>query len=289
MPGAAPDLLAANRAQWIERLDELHLLTPARIVAIVVVAWFLAVLVKRLVSRMVERLLGVAGRRGDERTSPRSVSLTSALRSASLAAIWVVAVIAVIGELGVDVSGVIVTATVIGGALAFGAQALVRDVIAGVFVLSEDQYALGDVIDVGAIGGGTDRIVGTVERMTLRSTRLRDGDGRVWHVPNGNVLRIANLSKESTAVLLAEVERDTDLAVVRAEMQRLGALLIGHDTAGTWCVGELGEVTLDTLRDDRIVVRAHISTVSGRQGAVEAVWRELVLGAYRTGRLDQPG
>ena len=177
-----------------------------------------------------------------------------------MAAIWVVAVIAVIGELGVDVSGVILTATVIGGALAFGAQALVRDVIAGVFVLSEDQYAVGDVIDVGVIGGGTDRIIGTVERMTLRSTRLRDGDGRVWHVPNGNVLRVANLSKESSGG--ARSRRSTATPIcghARTEVGRLGiAPRRRTRSPGPWCVGDVAEVGCGyAMHDDRMVMRSH--------------------------------
>jgi len=283
-----PGLFSAARPAWIERLDELHLLTPARIVAIVAVGWLLTILVRRIVSRFVGRLLGAAGRRGDERSNPRSRSLSGVLRSAALAVIWVVTVIAVVGELGVNVGGVLVTATVIGGALAFGAQALVRDVIAGVFVLSEDQYAVGDVIDVGPIGGGADRITGSVERLTLRSTRLRDGEGRVWHVPNGAILRVANLSQESLAILDLTVSRSADLATVRAEGGRLGLVLEAHPVAGVWCVGDVSEIGLQEVRDDRLVVRFAVSVAPGRQSDVERIWRELVLQAERTGKLDRP-
>ena len=279
-----------SRPAWVARLDELHLLTPARIVAILLVAWLLTVVMKRLVARLMAKLLGVAGRRAvEERSSARSRSLSSALRSATLATIWFVASITVLGELGVNLSGVVVTATVVGGALAFGAQTLVRDVITGVFVLSEDQYAVGDVIDVGVIGGGTEPIVGTVERVTLRSTRLHDAAGRIWHVPNGAVLRVANLSKASVAVLDAAVERNVDLEAVRREIQRLFEALGAHDRVGPLTLGPPTGQGIAELLDDRIVLRATVPTIPGRQAEVEQVWRELLIGAYRAGRLDAPG
>lgn len=279
-----------SRPAWVARLDELHLLTPARIVAILLVAWLLTVVMKRLVARLMAKLLGVAGRRAvEERSSARSRSLSSALRSATLATIWFVASITVLGELGVNLSGVVVTATVVGGALAFGAQTLVRDVITGVFVLSEDQYAVGDVIDVGVIGGGTEPIVGTVERVTLRSTRLHDAAGRIWHVPNGAVLRVANLSKASVAVLDAAVERNVDLEAVRRQIQRLFEALGAHDRVGPLTLGPPTDQGIAELLDDRIVLRATVPTIPGRQAEVEQVWRELLIGAYRAGRLDAPG
>lgn len=285
--GPVPVLL--SRPRWVERLDELHLLTPARIAAILLVAWLLTVVMKRLVARQIAQLLGVAGRRTtDERATARTRSLSSALRSAVLAVIWVVAVITVIGELGIDLSGVVVTATVVGGALAFGAQALVRDVIAGIFVLSEDQYAVGDVIDVGPIGGGTEPIVGTVERVTLRSTRLHDAAGRVWHVPNGGLQRVANLSKSSMAVLDVAVDRDIDLESVRGRREQLHAALRAHPDAAALCLGAPRDEGVAELRDDRVVLRATVPTIPGRQGEVERVWRELLVGAFRAGHLDRP-
>ncbi len=285
-----PVLVSATRPRWIERLDEIHLLTPLRVLLILIVAWLLSLIVRRWVTRLVRRLLGLGltSRLADERSSPRTRSLSSALRSAALATIWIVAWITAMDELGFDISGFVVTATVVGGALAFGAQTLVRDVIAGVFVLSEDQYAVGDVIDVGPIGAGR-LIVGEVERISLRSTRLRDGEGRVWHVPNGAVLRVANLSKESRAVLDVELDRNADLAASRREISRLGELLRTVSSAAGLCAGVPSEVGVVALADDRLMLRSTIPTVPGRQGDVEHAWRELILGAYRRDELQSPG
>ena len=86
--------------------------------------------------------------------------------------------------------------------------------IAGLFVLAEDQYGVGDSVDLGLA-------TGEVERITLRSVRLRDGEGRVWHVAHGNVMCVANLSKSSTALLDLELSRDSDLGVVEEVVGRL--------------------------------------------------------------------
>ena len=90
--------------------------------------------------------------------------------------------------------------------------------IAGLFVLAEDQYGVGDSVDLGFA-------TGEVERITLRSVRLRDGEGRIWHVAHGNVMCVANLSKSSTALLELEGRRDSDLGVVEEVVGRLAARL----------------------------------------------------------------
>ena len=111
-----------------------------------------------------------------------------ALRSAIVGVVWATATITVVSELGINIGAFVATATVVGGAVAFGAQQLMRDLIAGFFVLAEDQFGVGDNVDMGIA-------VGVVEGITLRVTRLRDKDGVVWHVPNCAVVRVANLSQ----------------------------------------------------------------------------------------------
>ena len=95
-------------------------------------------------------------------------------------AIWVIALFLVLGELGIDLAPLIAGAGIAGVALGFGAQSLVKDCLTGVFMLLEDQYGIGDVVDLG-------EATGVVEQISLRTTVLRGGDGTVWHVPNGEV------------------------------------------------------------------------------------------------------
>ena len=114
----------------------------------------------------------------------------------------------ILSQLGVNIAPIIASAGIIGIALGFGAQSLVKDFLSGVFMIFEDQYGVGDVIDVGEANG-------TVEAVSLRVTRLRALDGTVWYVPNGEILRVGNKSQNwSRAVVDVGVGYDEDLGRV---------------------------------------------------------------------------
>ncbi len=124
----------------------------------------------------------------------------------------------VLSELGVDIAPIIASAGIIGIALGFGAQSLVKDFLSGIFMILEDQYGVGDVVDVGEASG-------TVEAVSLRVTRLRDVDGTVWYVPNGEILRVGNKSQNwARSVLDISVAYHEDLARVRRVLQE-----VAHD------------------------------------------------------------
>ena len=264
----------------MQHLDDLHLLTPLRILAIIVVAIVVAVVLRGIVTRVLSRTLGIPGT-DRSRADARQRALSSALRSAVVGVVWATAIITIISELGVNIGGVIATATVIGGAVAFGAQTLIRDVIAGLFVLAEDQYGVGDSVDLGLA-------TGEVERITLRSVRLRDAEGRIWHVAHGNVMCVANLSKSSTALLELELSRDSDLGVVAEVVGRLTTQLREHASAGPALSGDLTIVGLTELRDDRLVYRVSAPTQPGKRDEVRRAWRRLALEAFREGELLAP-
>lgn len=271
---------ASSRPPWINRLDNLHLLTPLRILLIIIVAIVVAIVLRTVVTRLLGRTLGLPG--GDRpRAEARQRALSSALRSAVVGVVWGTAVITIISELGVNIGGVIATATVIGGAIAFGAQTLIRDVIAGLFVLAEDQYGVGDNVDLGYA-------TGEVERITLRSVRLRDGEGLVWHVAHGNVARVANLSKSFAVVLDLEVARDSDLGNVEEVVERIGAQLREDPAAGPTMTGNITVVGLADVRDDRLIYRVTAPTLPGRRDEVRRSWRRLVLQAFGNGDLKPP-
>ncbi|MGZ6950147.1 MAG: mechanosensitive ion channel family protein [Ilumatobacteraceae bacterium] len=272
--------MPSNRPLWVNRLDELHLLTPLRILAIIVVVIIVTLVLRALISRVLSRTLGLAGAERT-RAEARQRALASALRSAIVGVVWSTAVITVISELGVNIGGVIATATIIGGAIAFGAQTLIRDLIAGLFVLAEDQYGVGDQVDLG-------HACGEVERITLRSVRLRDGQGRVWHVAHGNVVCVANLSKSSLALLDVELARDSDLELVEEVARRLGHKLGDTPSVAAVLTGAPTIVGLVDVRDDRLVYRIAAPTLPGRHDEVRRVWRMLVYTAFREGSLRSP-
>jgi small conductance mechanosensitive channel len=122
------------------------------------------------------------------RREARFKTLGSVLNSVATVAIWVLAACLALEAVGVNVGLIITSLGVAGVAVGLGAQSLVKDVVAGVFMLAEDQYGVGDEIDTGDA-------VGVVESMSLRVTTLRDADGVIWHVPNGAITRIGNKSQ----------------------------------------------------------------------------------------------
>ena len=141
---------------------------------------------------------------------PRRVrALGSILRSAASVTIFTIAGVVILGDLGINLAPLLASAGVVGIAIGFGAQNLVRDYLAGVFMLVEDQYGVGDVITVGDA-------TGTVETVTLRITRMRDVNGIVWHIRNGAIEKVGNESQGwARAVIDFPVPYAADLGTIR--------------------------------------------------------------------------
>jgi small-conductance mechanosensitive channel len=210
----------------LARTADLLLARPFKIALIVIGAWVLNRLLRRAIRKFTDRLarpsLGALGPIGrytpsilattaemNVRAASRAETLKTVLRSLAAFTIWAIALFLILGELNINLGPLIAGAGVAGVALGFGAQSLVRDFLSGFFMLIEDQFGVGDVVDLG-------EAVGTVEAVTLRTTKLRAVDGTVWHVPNGEIRRVGNMSQQwSRALLDVEVAYTTDLAHAR--------------------------------------------------------------------------
>ena len=200
---------------------------PLALIGIVVIAIFLRWAIRVLLDRGVVQLVRasaaqrrirtrVAGATSDGELAQEEVRAEARIRSAasliknvvSFAVLGVAAVLA-LAIVGVNVAPILASAGILGIAIGFGAQSLVKDFLTGVFMIMEDQFGVGDVVDVGLASG-------TVERVGLRMTRIRDGDGVIWYVPNGGITRVGNRSKGwSTAVIDVPVAYGEDLERVR--------------------------------------------------------------------------
>ncbi|MGL5851299.1 MAG: mechanosensitive ion channel family protein, partial [Phycicoccus sp.] len=186
------------------------------LVLAVLARWAAHRLIARVVRSVTERSQArAAGRRprlfaattgpAVERQAARVQTIGSLLRSVASFVIVMVTVLTVMALVGIPLGPLLASAGVGGVALGFGAQSLVKDFLAGVFMVVEDQYGVGDVIDTG-------EAIGTVEEVGLRVTRLRDADGVTWYVRNGEVIRIGNRSQgHSTALVDMPVSYDEDV------------------------------------------------------------------------------
>jgi len=158
--------------------------------------------------RRSSRVLSKATGLDEARKTQRAATMGAILNSTSTFVIFALALLTILATLGVQLGPILASAGVVGIALAFGAQSLVRDVLSGIFMILEDQYGVGDVIDTG-------EAIGTVEDLTLRVTKVRDASGVVWYIRNGEIVRIGNRSQGwSTAVVDIQVGYDESLDIV---------------------------------------------------------------------------
>jgi small-conductance mechanosensitive channel len=177
---------------------------PLKIALVLGVAMVAYRLVARAVGRLIEGIRSAGP--ANARALQRAETIGAVLRSIAKAVIGTLVVLVVLGEFGVQLGPLIAGAGIAGVALGFGAQSLVKDFLSGIFMLVEDQFGVGDIVDVGEASG-------LVEGVSLRTTRLRDVEGTVWHVPNGEIRRVGNKSQQwSRALLDVQVAFETDLA-----------------------------------------------------------------------------
>ncbi len=165
---------------------------PLRIIAVLAVALLSQWLGHRTIARAVNRLATADLRPGPgtvTRQVERARTIGSVLSSILNAVIWIIAIGMILGEFGFNLGPVIASAGIVGVAVGLGAQTLVRDVISGIFMLIEDQYGVGDSVDILTIKG-------TVERVGLRITTVRDESGTLWYIRNGEILTLGNASKK---------------------------------------------------------------------------------------------
>ncbi|MFM7069167.1 MAG: mechanosensitive ion channel family protein, partial [Actinomycetes bacterium] len=181
----------------------------------------------------------------------------------------------ILAVLGVSWKAFLTSAGVIGVALGFGAQTLIRDLLAGWFVVVEDRYGVGDVVD---LGGGA---VGTVERITLRSTRLRAQNGNVWHVSNGEVLRVANKSQSwSRALVDVVVAVDADVDEACRVLGQVGQDLRADPEWSTMVLSDPDVLGVHLIDPTGVTLRVLCETAPADQFRVEREYRLRVLRAF---------
>jgi small-conductance mechanosensitive channel len=211
---------SAGAAQTVKVYLAGPLTRTLQIAFVIVLAMVVRAISHRLINRVTERaaLSSTMVANGKERREQRARALGSILRSGISVAIFSIAALTVLGDLGINLAPLLASSAVLGVALGFGAQNLVRDYLAGILMLVEDHYGVGDMINMG------DDAAGTVEAMSLLTTRLRDVNGVVWHVHNGSIDRVGNESQGwSRAVIDYPVPYEADLARIRSLMEQAAA------------------------------------------------------------------
>jgi small-conductance mechanosensitive channel len=238
------------------------------LVLALVVRWFLHRLINRLVSgatsNRITRLMnrGAAAAAAD-RSAQRARTLGSVLRSLCSAVVGVVAAITVLGEFGMDLAPIIASAGIVGVAVGFGAQNLVKDFLSGMFMLLEDQYGVGDIVDVGQASG-------TVETVGLRITTLRDVNGTLWYVRNGEIVRVGNKSQGfAVAVVDVPISHGTDVDEAAAVAARVAQERVDRPDLTDDVLEKVEVLGIESVGADKLTLRLTVRVQPGRQFAVQ--------------------
>jgi len=233
-----------------------------------VARWFLHRLITRIVagatSNPVSKLMnrGAAAAAAD-RSGQRARTLGSVLRSLCSAVVGIIATIMVLGEFGVDLAPILASAGIVGIAIGFGAQNLVKDFLSGMFMLLEDQYGVGDIVDVGQASG-------TVETVGLRITTLRDLNGTLWYVRNGEILRVGNKSQGfAVAVVDVPVAHGTDVAEASEVATRVARERVKEPDIAEDVLEEVQTLGIESVTAEKLTLRLTVRVQPGRQFAVQ--------------------
>jgi small conductance mechanosensitive channel len=222
------------------------------VVLILGIAWLLQGLAGRLI-RVFRKYMHHRAPGADE--LQRIETLTRVFRNAAAVVIVIVAGTLVLGELGISVAPILATAGVAGVAIGFGAQSLIKDYFTGFFLLLEDQIREGDVVEVAGKGG-------LVEEVTLRYVRLRDMDGHVHYIPNGEIKLVTNRTRSyATPVVDASIAYREDTDEVVRVMREVAAMLRADPQWKARIVDDLEVIGVDQLADSGVVVRALLRVV----------------------------
>ncbi|MEU3354756.1 mechanosensitive ion channel family protein [Streptomyces sp. NPDC037389] len=264
---------AGDAAGWVEENWSIWLSNGLRIILIVVIAVAMRSLIRRAITKLIERMNRTAQAVDGtalgsllvnaERRRQRSEAIGSVLRSIASFLIMGTAALTVLSVLKINLAPLLASAGVAGVAIGFGARNLVTDFLSGVFMILEDQYGVGDEVDAGVAKG-------TVIEVGLRVTKLRGSDGEIWYVRNGEVKRIGNLSQGwATAGVDVQVRSDEDLDRVRAVIERTGEEMQKAEPWNERLWESVEVLGLNAVYLDSVVVRVSAKTVPGKALSVE--------------------
>jgi small conductance mechanosensitive channel len=253
----------------------------------VLLARFVAWVGSRITDRIDARSIGGDALVRSEAAKHRH-SLTQVVTWSAIVLIYAIAVFFTLDRLGVPVTGLVAPATVLGVGLGFGAQRIVGDVLAGFFIITERQYGFGDVVAISVVGAG-EPATGTVEDVTLRVTRVRSANGEVVTVPNGQIVKVVNLSRDwARAVVDVPVPSSADVSQVNEVLREVGRDAFRDADLRPLLLDPPSVMGVETLGLDQVNVRMVARTLPGKQFEVGRDLRARVVLALRHQGLTVP-
>ena len=287
---------AARIATWL--VDR-----PLRIALIIFIAWLIRKILHRATDRfergvsektplkdvpLPDDISTVSGRRAlrqhtlASRAKQRAVTIGTVLRSGVSLIIFLIAALLVLSELDLNLAPLIASAGIAGLAIGFGAQSMVKDFLAGMFIILEDQFGVGDIVDTGLA-------TGLVEEVSLRTTRLRDQAGTLWIVPNGEIQRVGNTSQLwSNAVLDVEVAYNTNIDFAISVIKKTLDEIWKSDLPDATVIAEPNVLGVERLGDSSVVIRAVVKCEPAEQWVMGRIARKKLKEALDEAGIEIP-
>ncbi|HEX2283283.1 MAG TPA: mechanosensitive ion channel family protein [Mycobacterium sp.] len=260
-------------------------------IALVVVFAIITTRVIRWIAARISRRLD----QGDGRDAvlrPQSVkhrrAVASVISSVATGVLYVVVSVDIANQLGLPIGSLVAPAAVLGAALGFGAQRIVADLLSGFFIITEKQYGFGDLVELAVNAGGEAR--GTVEDVTLRVTKLRTSDGEVYTVPNGQIVKSLNLSKDwARAVVDVPVPTSADINRVTDVLRGVSTAAMTDDSLADLLLDEPQLMGVESIELDTVNLRMVARTLPGKQFEVGRKLRAHVVSALRRAGIATSG
>jgi small-conductance mechanosensitive channel len=244
---------------------------PVAIVLVIVVAVVVAHVGSKAVRRILQRIADqAAARSGSSRAGARMSTMSALAANLWRFFVFVIAVAIILGMIGVNLTPLLASATIIGATLGFGAQLIIRDYLSGFLLTVEDQYGIGDSVTIGAV-------TGVVEDLTLRVTRLRAADGTVYFVANGDIRLLANTSRgwaHAVVDLMVPGSAASDLPQARAAVEQAAHRVATSEQFAAHCTEPPNLVTVVDSTDTTLTLRVTLHSVPSQRDALTRALRE---------------
>jgi small conductance mechanosensitive channel len=270
--------------EWWQTVQDLWnvwiIQTAAQIALVLIVAFIL--------TRMLRRITTKVGNKVSKDTTPirglqRTETLTRVLSSAGIVVIWVLGTFYILGALGTNLGPLLASVGILGLAIGFGAQNLVRDVVSGFFILLEDQYGVGDIIEINQVASGK------VETLTLRVTGMRALDGTMHFIANGEITHTANRSKDwARAIIDVGVAYKESSDKVRESLEKVALTSKADDEVGRAMYTEPEILGVEMLGEYEVTWRMVVDTKPGKQWEVGRALRERIKAAFDEDNIEIP-
>ena len=314
--GTDPDWLCRKVFEWTDNSDVAGIATwlvdrPVKVLVIVLLALLTRRIVHKAIDGLIDRLMSersseekdavraaeasssmlrrevLSGklaslRNRTDRARQRAKTLGMLFKSIASAAVGTVTLMMLLGEFDINLGPLLAGAGILGLGIGFGSQSLVRDLLSGIFMLIENQYGVGDYIDVGEANG-------TVESLGLRTTRLRDKYGTLWHIPNGEIRRVGNMTQSWSKIPMEiDVAYDTDLDLAMETMKTVADGVWNEQLEEATIVEEPTVSGVQNFGADGITIRLSVKTEPGEQWSTARVLRKRLKEAFDEAGIEIP-